>query len=121
MRGLKETYNYNGENLGITEMLDRPEIYNFTDRGKGLKFNTLRKYLQKSLEKHGTNFWQEVAGYNRNNPTPQQQRQFQGNERLYGAQRQRADLPKKRYERTGDVWTGTTATTKEAPLRKNHM
>ena len=94
MRGLKQLFDYGDSSLSIIDLLKKPEIVNYPERNGPLTHASKREKLRKSLREYGNNLQELVTNYNLRNPPPQQQ-QVQENIPLYGAQRRRANLPKK--------------------------
>ena len=88
MRGLKQTFNYGNDSLSITEILEKPEVVNYLEKGRRLTYASLRDKLRKHLRKNGNDLQRLVDEYNLNNPQQQQQQQGIRNF-VYGAQRHR--------------------------------
>ena len=74
-------------------MLEKPEIVIYLERNRPLTHASKREKLSETLREHGDNLQELVTNYNLQNPPPPQQRQQEVP--LYGAQRRRANLPKK--------------------------
>ena len=100
MRALKQIYKYGNDSLSITDLLGKDEIVNYLEQGKKLTYPSQREKLRKELGKHGDYLEQLVKIYNLQNPP--QQREIRDD--LYGAQRIRANLPKK--DTRGNVFFG---------------
>ena len=102
IRGLKQIYEYGNENLSITDLLKNPEILNFLVKNK--TYASKREKLRKLLREHGAGLRQRIDEYNLRNPPQPQQQEFRENASLYGAQRRRANLPKK--DTKGNIFFG---------------
>ena len=101
-RGKLVKYKYGNDSLSITDLLKKNEIVNFLGKDKKLTYPSLREKRRKELRKHGDDLEQSVVNYNLQNPRQRQEREIQDN--LYGAQRRRANLPKK--DTKGNVFFG---------------
>ena len=91
-RGLKQIYKYGDEDLSITDLLEKLDVVNYLEKGKKLTYPSQREKLRKELRKHGNDLRRIVNDYNLENPS-QRRREIRDN--IYGAQRRRANLPRK--------------------------
>ena len=86
MRGLRQVYNYGEEqNVSITELLRKPEVVNYLEKGRKLTYASQREKLRKLLNSFGDNLKQQVTEYNLENPAQQETQN-----KLYGAQSARS-------------------------------
>ena len=91
-KGLKNLYKFGNDVLSITDLLKKPEVTNYLEKGKKLTYASLREKLRNQLKKFGDNLKDIVADYNLENPVDQEQQQ---RDTLYGAQRVKAGLARK--------------------------
>ena len=99
-RGKKQTFQYGNNSLSITELLKKPEIVNYLEKGKKLTYASQRDKLRKLLREKGDDLQGLVMEYNLENPPRQQEaREIP----LYGAQVQRARRPSQPRRPLGSI------------------